>query len=424
MQQHMDLNQLSLCEALIKIEKGETSVRQIVDACYNRIEEREEKVGAWQYLVPREEYIKKLVAHEHFYKNSILKGLPVGIKDIIDTKGMPTEMGSEIHKARFPLNDATCVSRLKQLGAVVMGKTVTTEFAYFRPGKTANPHNLKHTPGGSSSGSAAAVADYMVPVSLGSQTAASVIRPAAYCGVTGYVATRGEMSLRGVQPLAQSLDSLGMFARNTADIRLLRKLFLADDLVLPEIPSDLKFIQVTGSDIGDCTPEMDGVMEIAASTLREKGCVVLSGSFNGYLKQLVELHSTIMAFEAARNMTEERESPEKLSVQFSDLLETGLKISYQEYLNALTRVDEIETWLVAEFGDAVAFLAPASPGAAPEGLSATGAPHMSRPWQVLGRPVVSTTIAKNDLGLPLSIQLVGKRHQDDLLLAVNEVLAS
>ena len=410
------LNVLPLTDVLRHLADGTHTVEQIINACYDRIDARESDVGAWQYLVPRDDYLKQYQANKSFYEQSPLKGLPIAVKDIIDTAHMTTEMGSAIHTGRLPHNDASCVSRLKQAGGIVMGKTVTTEFAYFRPGKTANPRNLAHTPGGSSSGSAAAVADGMAPVALGSQTAASVIRPAAYCGTWGYVATRGELSLRGVQPLAQSLDSLGMFARAIDDIKLLRSLMLAHNPQTqnPDM-SGVKIVIVNGDDVGDCSTDMQDAMQTATETLAERGAQIITGDFGGRLQELVDIHSTIMAFEVARNIVVESQSPDKISPQFTGLLEDGMAIPYEQYLATLDKRDVIQSWLNSNYGNAV-FLAPAAGGSAPAGLEATGSPHMSRPWQVLGRPAVCHTVKTDKNQLPLSVQMIGQHHSDDRLL--------
>lgn len=191
MNQNNSLNTLGLRQALLAIDQGRCTAEDIINACFDRIEAREDAVGAWAFRLTREEYLQHYRENREFYAASVLKGLPVGVKDIIDTADMPTEMGSAIHQGRQPVDDASCVALIRQAGGMVLGKTVTTEFAYFKPGKTANPRDLERTPGGSSSGSAAAVADWMLPLALGSQTAASVVRPAAYCGVLGYVGSRG-----------------------------------------------------------------------------------------------------------------------------------------------------------------------------------------------------------------------------------------
>lgn len=419
------LNQISLTQALSMCEMGKCTVEQIIHACYDRIDAREQSVGAWQYLIPRQEYLKTYNDNKEFYQNSVLKGLPIAVKDIIDTANMPTEMGSSIHQGRYPTNDATCVFRLIKAGGIIMGKTVTTEFAYFRPGKTANPCNLAHTPGGSSSGSAASVADYMVPVALGSQTAASTIRPAGYCGTIGYVATRGEMSLRGIQPLAQSLDSFGLFARNCDDIKLLRSLILLHEPNVKTLDiQGLKIVAVNGDDVGECSPDMHHAMDIQIQSLQDKGIQVVQGDFDGRLQQLVDIHAQIMAFEVARNIVEETEYSDKISPQFNALLSDGMAMTYADYMQALADRDAIADWIHNSYGAYDAFLAPSAPGSAPMGLSATGAPHMSRPWQVLGRPTISHPVYNDDNGLPLSVQLIGKPHSDDMLLQLSGALQS
>jgi len=190
------INNATLLDILQAISNKVITTEQVINAFYDRIDEREADVGAWQSRHSREDVLAEYHSKRAFYDHSPLKGLPVGIKDIIDTADLPTAMGSTIHAQRQPIEDASCVTLIRDAGGIILGKTVTTEFAYFKPGKTANPANLGHTPGGSSSGSAAAVADNM-PLALGSQTAASVIRPAAYCGTAGYVGSRGEFSLRG-----------------------------------------------------------------------------------------------------------------------------------------------------------------------------------------------------------------------------------
>ena len=411
------LNQLTLTQALSLCNTGKSTVEQIVHACYDRIEAREQQVGAWQYMRSRTEYLDIYHNNKDFYKNSVLKGLPVAIKDIIDTADMPTELGSPIYQGRCPPHNATCVSRLLQAGAIVMGKTVTTEFAYFRPGKTANPCNLAHTPGGSSSGSVASVADGMVPVALGSQTGGSVIRPAAYCGIIGYVATPGEMSLRGVLPLAQSLDSLGIFARSCEDIYLLRSLILSHSPnVQPIDIQGVKIVRVHGDDVGECSPDMHRAMDMAAQNLKQQGVQVIQGKFGNRLHQLGTIHAQIMAFEVARNIVEETAYLDKISPQFKELLSQGTNMTYAEYKIALSQRDTIADWIRDTYGGCDGFLAPSAPGAAPLGLDATGSPHMSRPWQALACPAVSYPVYGDDNGLPLSVQLIGHPHSDDMLL--------
>ncbi|MBP0048937.1 amidase [Marinobacterium sp. AK62] len=411
-------HEVGLREALNAIEKQECSAVDVINACFDRIEAREPVVGAWQYRLTREEYLSHYRQHQGFYEQSLLKGLPVGIKDIIDTADMPTEMGSPIHQGREPVNDASCVGLIRQAGGIVLGKTVTTEFAYFKPGKTANPRDLQRTPGGSSSGSAAAVADAMVPVALGSQTAASVIRPAAYCGAAGYVGTRGEFSLRGVQPLAQSLDSLGILARHAEDIDLMRAILLRNSRANgPEINARPTRIAICpGHLVGETDSAMEHAIERLEALLQAEGVETTRLDQAAGLSELVEHHQTIMAYEVARNLVEESAQLDQLSAPLLDLIDKGLQMERSEYLRALQCVDKARSDLWARHDKVDAVLAPAAPGVAPLGLGKTGAPHMSRPWQVMGLPVVTLPGLTDQQGLPLGIQLAGRMHEDQKLL--------
>lgn len=413
-----ELHRLSLSQALAGIQRGEFSTVDLINAYYYRIEAREGQVGAWHFLLPREQYLELYQARRDFYDASRLKGLPIGIKDIIDTAAMPTEMGSPIHVGRRPLADASCVTLLQNAGAIVPGKTVTTEFAYFKPGKTANPRDLLRTPGGSSSGSAAAVADFMVPAALGSQTAASVIRPAAYCGVVGYVGTRGEYSLRGVQPLAQSLDSLGLLARSVDDIGLLRSVLLNCAQAEATAQQPRRILICPGANIGDTDPAMVDAMARVTQAIRDQGVETVELDSCDLLKQLVTHHHQILAYEAFRNLNEEAQQPDKISPQFRDLMLLGQELSHDDYLDALETVRKIGHWLWTHHADFDAILAPAAPGAAPIGHESTGQPHMSRPWQALGLPVVTLPGQVDRDGMPLGVQLIGKSRQDDLLLGL------
>ncbi|MDK2776614.1 MAG: amidase [Pseudomonadota bacterium] len=418
MGQSSPLNFLSLQQMLQAIEQQECSATDIINACFDRLESRESEVGAWQYRLSREAYLQHYRAQQSFYQQSLLKGLPVGIKDIFDTADMPTEMGSVIHKGRQPAEDASCVTHIRQAGGIILGKTVTTEFAFFQPGKTANPRDLQRTPGGSSSGSAAAVADGMVPVALGSQTAASVIRPAAYCGAVGYVGSRGEFSLRGAQPLAQSLDSLGLFARSAADIALLRSLLLLQPQTQLQTQRAPRILLCPGEVIGDTDAAMHHALQQAAQRLAAAGAEVTEISNAGYLHDLVTHHATIMGYEVCRNLAAEALHAQDLSTPLAQLMENGRRIPYHDYIAALTAADQAchTLWPADAAYDVV--LTPAAPGAAPVGLAATGAPHMSRPWQAMGLPVINLPGMYDDQGLPLGLQLAGRRHADDQLLQI------
>ncbi|MDI3325196.1 amidase [Pontibacterium granulatum] len=413
-----DPSQWSLSAMLAAIKQGEQDTETLINACFDAVDQREAELNAWQFLRSRQQVLQTYRDNRTFYDRSPLKGLPVGIKDIIDTAEMPTELGSPIHRGRRPHDDATCVVRLKQAGAIIMGKTVTTEFAYFKPGDTVNPHDPRRTPGGSSSGSAAAVAAGMVPLALGSQTAASVIRPAAFCGISGYVCTRGELSLRGVQPLAQSLDALGILSRSAQDASLVRTLLLGQSAaaIAPVKPKSV--LLCLGSAIGETDPAMTEALIALSRELRVQGIEIQQLHSCDLLKRLVALHHQILAFEARRNLAYEAAHPEQLSEPFRELMVHGDQISYAEYLDALASIRKIGVWLWKQHAEADLILAPSAPGVAPLGTERTGLPHMSRPWQALGLPVINLPGARDSEGLPLGLQLVGRPHDDERLLAV------
>ncbi len=420
------LNALGLKQALDGIKAQTFTAVDYINACFNRIEAREAEVGAWQHNLTREQYLELYRKNQAFYEQSPLKGLPIGIKDIIDTADMPTEMGSPIHQGRQPVDDASCVALIRQAGGIVLGKTVTTEFAYFKPGKTHNPRDLERTPGGSSSGSAAAVADDMVPVALGSQTAASVIRPAAYCGTLGYVGTRGAFSLRGIQPLGQSLDSLGILARRAEDVALMRAVLLRtkDAAETSEGTRPARILIVSGTEFGDCDADMTAAMARLEQGLLAQGVEVVRVDEGKGLKldQMVAHHQAIMSYEVARNLAIESASPDLLSEPLAELIDSGLALSRVEYLNSLNAAAETAAKLWDVYADVDAILAPAAPGVAPLGHGKTGAPHMSRPWQAMGLPVVSVPGQEDASGLPLGVQLVGRPQDDDRLLSLAQWL--
>lgn len=415
------LNQLGLYQMLALIGRGEVSALDVIHACFDQIEAREAKLGAWQIRLSREQYVQQYHEHEDFYRASLLQGLPLAIKDTIDTRQFVTEMGSAIHCGRQPADNASCIEALLAAGAQVLGKTVTTEFAYFKPGKTANPVNLQHTPGGSSSGSAAAVADGMVPMALGSQTAASVIRPAAYCGIVGYVGSKDEYSLRGIQPLAQSLDSLGVFSRQVEDIELLRAILLQQPApVASNLVSPLKVLVCKGSEVGDCAPDMEQALLQFASQLEQAGAELITLDACDLIRQLVSAHETIMAWEVCRNLCFETKYTEQVSAPLQELFTRGQQMERSEYLAALEKVAKISYWLWGqpEHKEVDIILAPAAPSAAPVGLDSTGKPHMSRAWQVMGLPVITVPYQVDESGLPLGIQLIGRSRSDDQLLTI------
>ncbi len=411
--------------ALLKaIENNEISLEAIIDSFYSRIEQRDPDIQAWQHLIAKKEYLNQYYSNENFYKNSVLKGLPFAVKDVIDTAGIETRMGSKIHDNRVPSMDAAVVIAIKKAGGILMGKTVTTEFAFFKSGKTQNPHDPKRTPGGSSSGSAAAVAACMTPFALGTQTAASVIRPAAYCGCLAYVASHAEFSLRNIQPLAQSLDSLGMFANDFSDLILMRKIIqLRSDLkAQPNVKENLRIGVYSGDELGEIEPEMQRAMKDFMNRVQRESITFVNVPEEIDIKALADHHYKIMAFEVARNLQYEYQTG-LMDEYITELIHTGLDMSHFDYLQHLKSVEIIKTDYVNWMNNAsIDFtIAPAASGIAPLGLEKTGQPFMSRPWQVMGLPVTTFPIAYQQ-NMPLGIQLAGKLHQDDELLAYSDYL--
>jgi amidase len=344
------------------------------------------------------------------------------VKDIIDTSDMPTECGSPIYRGRRPSNDAACVAMARRSGAVVLGKTITTEFAYFAPGPTANPRNLAHTPGGSSSGSAAAVADTLVPAAFGTQTAASLIRPASFCGVVAYKGSFGEFSLAGIKSFAASFDTLGVITRHVIDAQWMRWAMLG----IPAAESDTRAWEGSPR-IGVChtpwwqqaDPDCQAVIEAAAQQLGRKGAKVSQATLPSHFAQLADTHKLIMAYEAAQSLSFEQDRfPDKLSPQLLSLLEDGLKISRARYLAAQQLAaaarHEFQAWKT----DWDILLTPSAVGTAPRGLHATGDPLFSRMWTLLGVPSVTVPGYTGQLGLPIGVQLIGDFREDDKLLAM------
>jgi amidase len=399
--------ELSASEAAARIREGSLTAEALVDACLARIAEREEAVGAWEFL-DRDGVLEAARAAERSEPLGALHGVPIGVKDTIDTADMPTALGSRIYAGRRPQQDAACVAALRAGGGIVLGKTVTTEFAAFAPGKTRNPHASRRTPGGSSSGSAAAVADFMVPLAFGSQTAASVIRPASFCGVIGYKASFGELSLSGIRPLAQSLDTLGILARSIADIALLRSVCRgtrARARLLGLAPSPTIGICRTAQwvDADECTK---AAFEASADAFRRAGARTATIDLPESFALLIDAQKTIMAFEVARNYRFElAHHADRLSASFRALIEAGTRIAEGEYRGAQEAVLDATDRFPAIVGECDALIAPATIGEAPLAEAGTGDPLMSRMWTALHVPALAVPVGRGPQGLPVGVQI-------------------
>jgi len=413
-------HRLGVVEAATAIREGRLSAEALVRSCLERIADREPLVRAWAHLDP-EAAIAAARRADAAGAGGPLHGVPIAVKDLIDTHDLPTEYGTPIYRGHRPAWDASCVALARRAGAIVLGKTVTTEFAYFSPGPTANPHDLSRTPGGSSSGSAAAVADRMVPIGFGTQTAASVTRPASFCGLVGYKAGHGQFSLAGIRAFAVSFDSLGLLARSVADAQWLRGALLG--VGMPAAAPSL----ARPPRIGVCrTPSWEAAdadaraaLATAAQRLADAGADVTEAPAPVGFETLVEVHRTIMACEAAASLAFEHDAhAARLSQPLRQLLDEGRALPRERFLAALEAAQlaraAFERW--ARGWDAL--LAPGAPGAAPVGLQATGDPVFSRMWTLLQGPSVVLPGLRAASGLPVGVQLVGRMGSDDALLAL------
>lgn len=415
------LNELLAWEAVELLASRDLSATDLMRACLDQALERDPKVHAFAHLDPDLAMAQARALDEGPIRGP-LHGLPLGVKDFYDTADMPATYGSSIYAGYRPKADAASVALCREAGALVMGKTVTTEFAYFQPGPTRNPRNLAHTPGGSSSGSAAAVADHMLPLALGTQTAGSIIRPAAYCGIVGYKPTVGRISKAGVKSISETLDTVGGFGRCVRDVSLLGAVLTGD--------SRLNQLAPVGSPrIGICrTPEWsqtepDGkrAFDQAVSAVSAAAASVADVDLPTDLPDLVALQKAVMAFEMARALSYERISyREHLSDQLLALLDGGLAISGAEHSKNLASTASAKHSVDSLFDRFDVLIAPSATGEAPAGIGATGDPVFCRSWTLLGLPCIHLPVNHGKTGLPTGVQLVGRFGDDYRLLAIAE----
>lgn len=410
-------HELSATEIAEGVRSGAFGAEAVAESCLERISARDGTVMAWEFLDPElvRRQARAIGASGH---TGAMAGVPVGIKDIIDTSDMPTEMGSPIYGGNRPERDADCVALLRAAGAVIVGKTVTCEFAGLTPGRTANPHDPGRSPGGSSSGSAAAVADRMVPVALGTQTGGSVIRPSSYCGILGYKPSFGTFGLAGVFPAAPSLDTLGLHARTVDDLGLAASALTgraAGPIVPPATPPAIGVARTWLWD--DAQPETRRAVEDAARGLEAAGARVSEAELPGEFRELAGVRGTINAVERAATLRDAWAGDrERISAGMRKTVEEGLAVSRSEYEDALGLMEACRKASDAAFGDCDIFLTPAVDGEAPPGLGDTGSPRFQALWTMLRTPAVTVPAGAGPGGLPVGIQLVARYRQDDLLL--------
>ena len=436
------LHLLSASEAARLIRDGVISSEHLIEACLARISEKDDQIQAWAFLDAAYALAQARAADERRQSGGPtgpLHGVPVGIKDIFDTADMPTENGSVLDAGRTPSHDATVVTLLRAAGAVIMGKTVTTEFAYFAPGKTRNPHNPEHTPGGSSSGSAAAVAAEMVPLAVGSQTNGSTIRPAAFCGAVGFKPTHGWISRHGILTLSRTLDHVGLFARTIGDIALVAEQLVGYDARDPDTRPRARIPWVEVAAEEPPLPPMFALVKTPywdrTDEDTKQGFAELVASLGDRVEEIElfpsateawEWHKTIMEAEMAANLEREYETArDRLSEQLRAQIERGREARAVDYQRALARIRPMHESFVELFEQRYdAILTPAAPGAAPKGLGSTGDPLFCTLWTLCGMPAVSLPLLESANGLPIGVQVVGPRDGDARLLRTARWLAT
>ena len=414
-----DLFRLSASDAAARIREGKLTSEALVRSCLERIDAREPQVKAWVHL-DRDFVLAQARECDKSAKRGPLHGVPFAAKDIMDTADLPAEYGSPIYKGNRPKADAACVALSRAAGGVLLGKTVTTEFASRIPlGETMNPHNPQHTPGGSSSGSAAAVADFMVPLAFGTQTVGSVIRPAAFCGCIGYKPSFGEVSTQGVKQNTASFDTVGLFARAVEDLALFRGAltgFAAKPLAA--IPVNQLKIGFCRSMFWDRAEEYTKkFLEEAASTLAKAGAKVLDVELGKPFDQFEAMGRRINDYEFSRGLTWERQHHWELLSEFTrDKLAKWLDVSYQQYREAEAVLAQCRGHLADAMKECDLLLTPSALGEAPAGLASTGDTSFNILSTWTYTPCLTLPVFTGPSGLPVGIQLIGHRNQDHCLL--------
>ncbi len=426
---HMVLGAVALRDRLAT---GALDAVDLVESYIAQIEARDPEIQAWAWFDA--DFARDQARHMDSYRKTgrplgPLHGLPVGLKDIIDTENIPTENGCVQDKGRVPKADAFLVERLKAAGAVIMGKTVTTELAFMEPGPTRNPHAPEHTPGGSSSGSAAAVAAGMVPLAVGTQTGGSVIRPASFCGVTGFKPSFGAIPRRGVLTQSPSLDTVGVFAADPSGTALLAEtlygydaedpatsprpapglLATAEDK--PPLPPVFAFVRPPGWDKAD--PELHAAFAEITEALGDQAFTV---DLPDLFAEAIEARARINFAEMARHYHHYAKDPDTLGTKTREAIDKGNAILARDYLSALDWPKVLNAALAEIFDRADAILTPAALGPAPKGLASTGDPIFNGLWTFCGTPAVTLPLLTSEAGLPMGVQLVGQAGYDGRLL--------
>ncbi len=412
------LNEISATEIARRVAAGEITVEAVVHDCLARIEERDGTVQAWASIDPALA-LQQARDLDRGPVRGPLHGVPIGVKDIIDTIDLPTQMGSPIYQGHRAACDAACVALVRAAGAVILGKTVTAEFAGMFPGPTTNPHDPARTPGGSSSGSAAAVADFMVPAAFGTQTGGSILRPASYCGTVGYKPTFNLINRTGIKFAAETLDTIGLLARTIDDVELITAVLIgkAPALLTLDSPPRLGFCRTPLWESAD--PATVDAVEDAAKRLAVAGApvreIVLPEEFSRLYHAARE---TINNYERSKSMAAEWAAhSDRISKVLGDRIRLGYQTKHEDYIAALRLGEHCRAQIDRALDDVDAVISPCVKGEALTGLRYTGDPAFQQFWTVLYVPSMSLPTHRGPNGLPVGIQLVAPRYQDERLFA-------
>ena len=428
-----DLINLSATQLIDLQKNNKVSAQEIAESFINRYEKVEKKVQAWEFF-DKELFLQKSIEADDYRKSGkdlgALHGLPIGIKDIFGTDDMPTRCGTDIRKGLQTTKESEVASLLTNAGSIIMGKTVTTEFAYFDPGKTKNPHDYERTPGGSSSGSAAAVAAGMVPVAIGSQTNGSVIRPASYCGVYGYKPTFGSISRRGVLKQSYLLDHVGIISKCIDDLALISKEIIKKDIddistvhfpvtnILniskEEPPFEPKFIFYKTSKWKNM--DKDAIKSFE-QFIKKMGKYIEVYDTPSYFDKIFDYHQIIHETDMSYAFKDYyQKSKSKLGKKLIEAIERGMKYKSRDYVEACENRDYFYKTFSEVFHDYHAILTPSTTGVAPKGLNYTGSPEFCTIWTYLGMPSISLPLLTGSNNLPLGVQIVGEKFDDPRLM--------
>jgi amidase len=415
-----ELSEVSGAEVARGIAAKKFTAEEVVRDCLDRIAAREPMVHAFATIDPDYALMQARALDRMPSSRGALHGVPIGVKDIINTEHLPTEMGSALYKGHRSHGDAACVALARMAGAVILGKTVTAEFAGMFPGPTANPHNPEHTPGGSSSGSAAAVADFMVPVAYGTQTGGSVLRPASFCGCVGYKPTFNLINRQGICFAAETLDTIGLLTRTIDDAELVTAVLVNKPPAYLKLdaPPRLGLCRTPLWDTADDATKH--AVEDAAKRLAAAGAsvqeIVLPEEFS---KLYYTARETINNYERSKSMAADwQHHPEKISKVLGDRIRQGFAMKHGDYVAALELADRCRARIDDAYDGIDAILSPCVKGEALKGLGFTGEPAFQQFWTVLNGPAMSLPTHRGPQGLPVGIQLVAPRYRDDALFAV------